>query len=269
MAKVTSRDGTKLYVQDWGSGPAVVLIHGWPLNADSWEKQALALVEGGFRVVAYDRRGFGRSDKPYGGYDYDTFADDLAAVIDATGVEAATIAGFSMGGGEVARYLARHGRGKVAKAALLGAITPFLLQTKEHPNGAPRSLFDGMIAGIKADRQSFFRDFFPNFYGGQAVPPVLAWSWNTAMEASLPATIGCVTAFGTTDFRADMAAFEGVPTLILHGDADAIVPIDISAREAAKLVPHAELKVYEGAPHGFLSTHADRVSADLLAFVRG
>jgi pimeloyl-ACP methyl ester carboxylesterase len=272
MPYVESRDGTRLYVTDWGSGPAVVLIHGWPLNADSWEAQHAAIAAQGFRVVAYDRRGFGRSDKPWTGYDYDTFADDLAAVIDGLGLTDVTLAGFSMGGGEVARYLGRHGRGKVARAALLGAVTPFLLETPDHP-GAPKSLFEGMIAGIEADRAKFFEEFFPNFFGvgtpgGKVSEATVRWAWSMAMQAALPATTGCVRAFGATDFRPDMAAFEGVPTLVVHGDADAIVPIDITAREAVKAIPGAELVVYEGAPHGFLATHAERVNADLLRFLR-
>jgi pimeloyl-ACP methyl ester carboxylesterase len=262
MPFVQARDGTNLYVHDWGSGPAVVLIHGWPLSADSWEKQHMALAEAGFRVVAYDRRGFGRSDKPWTGYDYDTLADDTADVIDGLGLSDVTLVAFSMGGGEVARYASRHR--PPARAAFLGAITPWLMGE----GGADDPLLGGMQQAIRDDRPGFLSGFFHNFYSAQASDEVLRWSWNTAMQGSLPATVGCVEAW-KTDFRPDMAAFAAVPTLVVHGTDDRIVPIDATARRMPEAIPGAKLIEYDGAPHGFLATHGERVTQDLLAFLRG
>jgi len=263
MPTIEAADGTRLYVHDWGSGPAVLLIHGWPLSADSWEKQHMALAEQGFRVVAYDRRGFGRSDKPWDGYDYDTLSDDTAAVIDGLNLSEVTLVGFSMGGGEVARYLGRHGRGKIARAAFLGAITPWL----KNEGGAADATLDGIAQALRDDRPGFLSQFFGNFYSGQASDEILRWSWNTAMQASPRATIGCVEAW-KTDFRPDMKAFEDVPTLVIHGTDDKIVPIDATGRQMPREIPHAQLIEYEGAPHGFIATHGDRVARDLLAFLR-
>lgn len=272
MPYVTTRDGTDLYVKDWGSGRPVILIHGWPLSADSWDAQAMALAYAGYRAIAYDRRGFGRSAQPWSGYTYDTFSDDLADVMAATGATSdATLIGFSMGGGEVARYMSRHdGKGVIA-AGLIGSVVPFMLQTEDHPNGAPMEVFDGIKAGIIADRPGFFRGFLRNFFGVDTLPDpvsddVVAWAWQIAMQASLKATLDCVTAFGTTDFRGDLPAFK-VPTLIVHGTGDGIVPIDISARPAAAGIAGSQLIEYEGAPHGFTVTHRDRFTADLLAFL--
>lgn len=272
MAFIETRDGTSLYYKDWGAGRPVVLIHGWPLSADMWEWQMPFLAEQGLRVVAYDRRGFGRSSQPWTGYDYDTFADDLAALLERLDLRDVVLVGFSMGGGEVARYLARHGSARIGKAALLGAVPPYLLKTPEHPQGgAPPELFAGMIEGIKADRPKFFEEFGKNFYGVGGARPVseaiLRWSQGLAMQASSRGTTECVRAFGHTDFRADMAAFT-VPTLVAHGDADAIVPLEVSGRVAARMVPGAVLKVYAGAPHGFFCTHRDELNADLLEFAR-
>jgi pimeloyl-ACP methyl ester carboxylesterase len=261
MPFVEARDGTRLYVHDWGQGPAVVLVHGWPLSADSWETQHLALAEAGFRVVAYDRRGFGRSDKPWTGYDYDTFADDTAAVVQALGLTDISLVGFSMGGGEVARYTSRHGG--VKRAAFLGAITPYL----QGENGADDATLDGIQQAIRADRPGFLAQFFGNFYSGQASEEVLRWSWDTAMQASPKATIECVAAW-KTDFRGDMAAFADTPTLVIHGTDDRIVPIDATGRRMPELIPGARLIEYEGAPHGFLATHGDRAAQDLLSFLR-
>jgi pimeloyl-ACP methyl ester carboxylesterase len=262
MPFVDARDGTRLYVHDWGSGPAVVLIHGWPLSADSWEKQHTALAEAGFRVVAYDRRGFGRSDKPWTGYDYDTLADDTAAVVQGLGLTDVSLVGFSMGGGEVARYGSRHGGLK--RTAFLGAITPWL----KGEGGADDPMLDGMKQALRDDRPGFLSGFFDNFYSGQASDEVLRWSWSTAMQASLPATVGCVEAW-KTDFRPDMAAFAGVPTLVIHGTDDRIVPIHATGRRMPEAIPGAKLIEYDGAPHGFLATHGERVTQDLLAFLRG
>ena len=275
MPYVITDDECELYLKEWGNseGTPVILIHGWPLNADSWDDIAYGLADAGHRVLAYDRRGFGRSEQPWNGYDYDIFASDLAAVIDQCDAEGAAIVGFSMGGGEVARYLGTYGSGSVSKAALIASVVPFMLQTDEHPNGAPQSVFDDMIAGIRHDRASFMQDFAKQFYGvGMFSKPVsqgvLDWTFQMAMLAGLRGTLECVTAFGTTDFRGDCAAFD-IPTLIMHGTGDGIVPIDISAREAARLIPHARLIEYDGGPHGLLATHKTEVLRDVIAFLAG
>ena len=274
MPMIETDDGTALYLKEWGNGPPVVLIHGWPLSADSWDDQAMALAEHGYRVIAYDRRGFGRSDQPWDGYDYDTLADDLAAVIEACDAANPALVGFSMGGGEVARYLTRHGGGEgggVRKVALISSVVPFLLQTPDHPEGAPQSVFDEMTDGIEKDRADFFKGFFKDFYGiGLISHPVsdahLEWSSQIALQAGLKGTIDCLTAFSSTDFRPDLAAFT-MPTLIIHGTDDKTVPIDITARAAAKAIPHAQLIEYDGAAHGLLASHKDSVTADLIAFL--
>jgi len=273
MPFVQARDGTNIYYKDWGSGDPVILIHGWPVNADMWEHQAPALSEQGFRTIAYDRRGFGRSDQPWSGYDYDTFADDLATLIDGLGLSKVTLVGFSMGGGEVARYLSRHGPGKISKAVLVAAVTPFLLQTPDNPTGAPQAVFDGIVEGLKKDRPAFLAEFGKAFYGvgplNHAVSSeTLAWAQSLAMQASPKATLDCVRAFSATDFRGDMGAFT-VPTLIIHGTKDQTVPIDASGRETAKRIASARLIEYDGAPHGLFVTEKDRLNADLLDFLRG
>ena len=273
MAYVTTADNTKLYVKDWGTGRPVVLMHGWPLSADSWDAQAMALADAGYRAVAYDRRGFGRSDQPWGGYEYDTLADDLGAVLESTGATDAAIVGFSMAGGEVARYLSRHGGRNVAQAALVSSVVPYMLKTIDNPAGVDPALFAQMGAAMKQDRAHFFAGFFRDFYGvGLASHPVsdevLEDSCRVAMQASLKATLACAVAFGTTDFRPDLAAFT-VPTLIVHGTADKTVPIDATGRAAARGIPHANFIEYDGAPHGLFATHKQRLTDDLLAFLRG
>ena len=273
MPTIRTKDGTALHCNDWGSGPPVVLIHGWPLSSEMWEYQSVFLAGQGLRVVSYDRRGFGRSAQPWSGYDYDTLADDLVAVLDALDLREATLVGFSMGGGEVARYLARHGAGRVAKAALVAAVTPFLLKTPDHPEGVDRSVFDGIVAGLKADRPGFLAGFGKTFFGAGLLTfsvssEILQWSLMMAMQGSPKATLDCVRSFSETDFRADMGAFT-VPTLIVHGEADKTVPIDVAGRAAAKLVPQAKFVAYEGAPHGLFYTERDRLNQDLLGFVRG
>ena len=272
MPYVEGADGIELYLKEWGDpdGPPVVLIHGWPLNADSWDAQALALANAGHRVIAYDRRGFGRSEQTWEGYDYDTLADDLAAVIDATEAEAPALVGFSMGGGEVARYLSRHGGG-VRKAVLVSSVVPYLLKTADNPSGADESVFDGIEAGILADRPKFFAGFIKSFYGvGLISHPVsdevLDWTLGLALQAGLKGTLDCVDSFGKTDFRPDLAAFT-MPTLIIHGTADQTVPIDASGRAAAKAIAGSKLIEYDGAPHGVLVSHQDRVSDDLVSFL--
>lgn len=273
MPYVKTRDGTDLYVKDWGSGRPVILTHGWPLNADSWDHQALALAEAGFRVIAYDRRGFGRSGQPWDGYDYDTLADDLADVMKEAGADRdATIVGFSMGGGEVARYMSRHGGQGVVAAGLVASVVPYMLKTDDNPDGVPEDTFQQMRDGIREDRAKFFRHTFtPGFYGvGYITSPVsddvLDWSTSLAMQAGLRPTLACLDAFAHTDFRPDLQAFR-VPTLIVHGTSDKTVPIDPSARAAAAGIAGSQLVEYDGAPHGLNVTHADRLSQDLLTFL--
>lgn len=273
MNYVKTRDNTKLYVKDWGTGRPVILIHGWPLSADSWDDQAVAIAQAGFRAIAYDRRGFGRSSQPWSGYDYDTLADDLADVIAATGAEDATLVGFSMGGGEVARYMSRHKGKHVSQAALLASIVPFLLKTPDHPEGIDQSVFDEKLAQIKADRPNFLTGFYKTFYGvGVMAKPVsdevIEWSRSISMQASLKATLDCSRALATTDFRPDLAAFQ-VPTLLIHGTADKNVPIDITSRAVVKSIRQAKLIEYDGAAHGILATHKEEVTRDLLAFLTG
>jgi non-heme chloroperoxidase len=271
MAYVEASDGVNIHVKDMGSGPAVVLIHGWPLTGDMWEYQTVALLEAGYRVITYDRRGFGQSGHPATGYDYDRFADDLAAVLDKTDVRDATLVGFSMGGGEVVRYLARYGSTRVAKIALVGSVVPYLLKTDDNPDGADASVFEDMKAQIRKDRFAFLQTFAKQFYGvGWVSSPVsqglLDWTFTLALMASPVATIACVDAFGKTDFRVDLSAVT-VPTLVIHGTADKTVPIDASGRAAAAGIAGATLIEYEGEPHGLFATAPDRLNADLLRFL--
>lgn len=266
----TAHPSTDLYYQDLGRGQPVVLIHGWPLSHRMWESQANALVEAGFRVIAYDRRGFGESGKPSGGYDYDTFASDLNDLMTQLDLRDAVLAGFSMGGGEVARYVGRYGTGRVAKAMLLGAVPPYLLKTDDNPDGAPQQVFDDMLAGVTKNRLEFLDGFFPNFYNVDKVKPhadVVNFSKWVAWAASPLATQRCIVAFGTTDFRADLAAID-VPTLIVHGDADRIVPFEISGKKSHEQIAGSTLVVLKGAPHGFAATHADELNAAMLDFLK-
>jgi pimeloyl-ACP methyl ester carboxylesterase len=268
MPYATAKDGTQLYYKDWGSGRPVVLIHGWPFSGDTFDVAAVALAERGFRAIIPDRRGFGRSDQPWDGYDYDTFADDLAAVILEAGVkEPVALAGFSMGGGEVARFITRHGAAQVSHAILIGAVVPFLLRTDDNPNGAPREVFDGMIEGIRKDRGDFFRTFFKSFFGeGKVSEAVLDDAWRQAMNAGLRPTLACVRAFSETDFRPDLRNFT-MPTLVIHGVGDETVPIAISAHEAAKAVPGAKLIEYQDGAHGVFASNKDELTCDLLEFL--
>ena len=273
MAFIKTVDGTELFYNDWGSGRPVVLIHGWPLDADMWSDQAVFLAENGLRVIAYDRRGFGRSSQPWNGYDYDTLAADLAAVMDGLDLKDAVLVGFSMGGGEVARYLSRFGTARVAKAALVAAVTPYLLKTPDNPTGVDQSVFDGILDGLKKDRPHFLAGFGRMFFGNTLLDKkvsdaTLQWSLQMAMSGSLRATLECAKAFATTDFRADMKAFT-VPTLVIHGTGDKTVPIDSSGRVAARMIAGAQLIEYDGEPHGLQATAKDRLNQDLLAFVRG
>jgi pimeloyl-ACP methyl ester carboxylesterase len=271
MGFLTTRDGTELYYNDWGQGQPVVLIHGWPLNADMWSDQASFLAENGLRVIAYDRRGFGRSAQPWEGYTYDTLAADLAAVLDRLELTRAVLVGFSMGGGEVARYLGQYGSSRVSKAVLVSAVTPYLMKTADNPEGVDKSVFDGIIDGLKNDRPHFLANFGAKFYGNgflerNVSAEMLQWSLQMAMMGSLRATVECAKAFAATDFRPDMTAFT-IPTLVIHGTADETVPIDSAGRVAARLIPHARLLEYDGAPHGLHATAKDRLNQDLLRFI--
>jgi non-heme chloroperoxidase len=273
MTHVTTADKTQLYVKDWGSGRPVILLHGWPLSADSWDDQAMALADAGCRAIAYDRRGFGRSSQPWSGYDYDTLADDLATVIEHCGAKDATLVGFSMGGGEVARYMSRHGGKGVVKAALISSIVPFMLKTADNPHGTEPSVFDDMAKAMQEDRARFFSGFFKDFFGVSLVShpasaELLDWARGVSMQAGLKPTLACAKAFATTDFRADLAAFK-VPTLVVHGTDDKTVPIDAAGRAAAKGITNSTLIEYDGAPHGLFATHKERLTRDLLAFVKG
>jgi non-heme chloroperoxidase len=271
MGYIKTKDGSELYFKEWGTGRPVILMHGWPLSADSWDDQAMAIAEAGFRVIAYDRRGFGRSSQPWSGYEYDTLSDDLASVIEQTVARDATIVGFSMGGGEVARYMSRHFAKDVVQAVLVSSVVPFMLKTADNPTGIDQSVFDSMAVAIKQDRAEFFSGFFKDFYAGDSSSnpvsqEVLEWSRSVAMKAGLNATLECANAFATTDFRSDLAAFS-VPTLIIHGTADKTVPIDASSRVAAKLIANSHLIEYDGAPHGLLATHGPRLRKDLIEFL--
>lgn len=273
MNYIKTRDNVNLYVKDWGKGRPVILLHGWPLSSDSWDDVAIALVNAGFRTIAYDRRGFGRSEQPWEGYNYDSLADDLADVIEATGATDAALVGFSMGGGEVARYLSRHAGKHVTQAALISSIVPYMLKTNDNPNGVPQEVFDEMTAEMKVDRAHFLTGFFKDFYGvGMLLQPVsdevLEWSRAVSMQASLKATLDCAQAFATTDFRPDLPSFT-VPTLVVHGTDDKTVPIDATGRAVAKAAPQARLVEYAGAPHGIFATHKKQLAQDLFEFLKG
>jgi non-heme chloroperoxidase len=271
MPYITTSDRTQLYAKDWGTGRPVVLMHGWPLTSDTFDDLAMAIASAGMRAIAYDRRGFGRSDQPWTGYDYDRLADDLASVLEFAGGDNAAIVGFSMGGGEVARYMSRH-RGKgVTQAILIASVVPYMLKTADHPAGVDQAVFDQMAKAMTDDRAKFWSGFFKDFYGvGPTAHPVsdevLEWSRSMAMLASARATLECAKAFATTDFRPDLPSFK-VPTLIIHGTADKTVPIDATARLAAKNIAKSQLIEYEGGPHGLLASHKDRLIADVLAFL--
>jgi non-heme chloroperoxidase len=272
MNTIPIDDGTEIYYKDWGEGQPIVFSHGWPLSADAWEDQMVFLASRGYRCVAHDRRGHGRSSQPWNGNEMDTYADDLAAVVKALDLKKAIHVGHSTGGGEVARYIGRHGTARVAKAVLIGAVTPLMLRTRDNPGGLPMEAFDQIRAGVIRDRSQFFKDLSGPFYGanrsGANVSQGLRDSfWLRGMMAGHKGVIDCIKAFSETDFTDDLKKFD-VPTLILHGDDDQIVPIGASAMLASKLVKGATLKVYPGLPHGTCSTHKDQINADLLAFIK-
>ena len=272
--KTTAAPATDLYFEDsGGTGTPVVLVHGWPLSSRMWEGQVNALTAAGYRCVSYDRRGFGQSGRATGGYDYDTFASDLNDLIGELDLSGVVLVGFSMGGGEVARYVGRYGEGRVRKAVLAGSVTPFLLKTDDNPDGVPEAQFDGMIAGVTKDRVAFLNQFFPVFYKGGLLAPKasdddILHAKTVAWPASPLGTQQCITAFGKTDFRRDLRQFT-VPTLVVHGDADGVVPIDKSGKRIPEFVKHARVEVIGGAPHGFTVTHGDKFNELLLDFLKG
>lgn len=267
-----TRDGATIYYKDWGSGAPVVFSHGWPLSADAWEDQMFYLASHGYRVIAHDRRGHGRSSQPFDGNDMDSYADDLAELIEALDLQGATLVGHSTGGGEVARYIGRHGTARLSGAVLVGAVPPLMLQTDDNPLGLPIAVFDDIRKGVQSDRSQFFQDLSEAFYGfnrPDAKPSqgLRDSFWLQGMQAGMPASWLCIKQFSETDFTADLAKFD-IPTLVIHGDDDQIVPIAASAHRTAELVIGSRLLVYPGAPHGLASTHKDRLNADLLEFLR-
>jgi non-heme chloroperoxidase len=275
MPYAKAKDGTMLYYKDWGRGDPVVLLHGWPLSADTWDAAAMKLVEAGKRCIMPDRRGFGRSDQPWDGHDYDTYADDVAAVLEDAGInEPVALVGFSMGGGEVARFLTKQGKGRVSKAALISSVVPHVAQSDANPDGVPESKLQEMTEQMKTDRAAFMHTFFKTFFGvGMVSSPVsdqvLMNAWRQAMMAGLRPTLAAAKAFSYTDFRPDLKSFDGVPTLCIHGTSDKTVPIDATGRVVAAQVPSAKLIEYDGSPHGLFETDKDRLCEDLVAFLSG
>jgi non-heme chloroperoxidase len=272
MSILVAADGTEIFYKDWGQGPPVIFIHGWPLTADMWEYQANKIASQGFRCISYDRRGFGRSGQPWTGYDYDTLSDDLATLIKALNLNSVTLVGFSMGGGEVARYMSRHAGSQVSKCILVSSVTPFLKITSDNPDGVDAGVFDDMITALERDRPAFLAGFGKKFFGAAAAngtvsDALLSWAQNLALQASPAATIACVRSFSHTDFRPDLKAIK-TPTLIIHGDADATVPIKASSHRTVDLIKGSRLIEYAGASHGLFYTEKDRLNADLVAFMQ-
>jgi non-heme chloroperoxidase len=272
MSTITTKDGTEIYYKDWGEGPAVTFSHGWPLSADAWDGQMLFLADQGYRVIAHDRRGHGRSSQPTSGNDMDGYADDLAELIEFLDLRDATLVGHSTGGGEVARYIGRHGTSRVAKAALISAVPPIMVQSDANPEGLPIKVFDEIRDGLVKDHSQFYKDLATPFYGANmpganVSQGVLDQFWLWSMQSGLKNAYECVKAFSETDFTEDLKKFD-VPTLVLHGEDDQIVPFKDAALKSAQLIPGAQTKYYEGAPHGLTATHQDRFNADLLEFLR-
>lgn len=273
MPTITTKDGAQIFYKDWGSGQPVVLSHGWPLNADAWDEQLLFLASNGFRAIAHDRRGHGRSTQTWSGNDMDTYADDLAAVVETLDLHDVIHIGHSTGGGEVTRYIGRHGTSRVAKAVLIDAVTPGLLKTDKNPDGMPMQIFDEIRAGLLADMPQFWKDFSRPFYGANrpnanVSDGVLQRFWLLSMQCGLLAAYDCIKAFSESDFTEDVKKFD-IPTLIIHGDDDQVVPITVGGNRSSKMIKGSVFKVYKGAPHGLMSTHQKQLNADLLEFARG
>ena len=274
MSTITTKDGTEIFYKDWGKGQPVVFSHGWPLSGDAWDVQMLYLSSRGYRTIAHDRRGHGRSAQPWNGNDMDTYADDLAELIEKLDLRDVVLVGHSTGGGEVAHYIGRHGTARVAKAVLVGAVPPQMLKTAANPGGLPIEVFDGIRAGVVADRSQFYKDLAAGpFYGfnrpnAKTSQGLIDSFWLQGMAGGLKGQYDCIKQFSEVDYTEDLKKID-VPTLVVHGDDDQVVPIDDSGRLSAKIVKNATLKVYAGAPHGLASTHADQLNADLLAFIEG
>ncbi len=272
MSTITVQDGTTIYYKDWGKGPVVTFSHGWPLNADAWDGQMLFLAQNGFRVVAHDRRGHGRSSQPWSGNDMNGYADDLAAVIEALDLNEVTLVGHSTGGGEVARYIGRHGTERVAAAVLIAAVPPILVKSATNPEGIPIEVFDGLRSSLAKDRSQFYKDFAVMFYGAnrpgaRVSQGILDQFWLWSMQSGLENSYDCIKAFSETNFTEDLKKFD-VPTLVMHGEDDQVVPINDSAKKSARLIKGAKEIYYPGQPHGLTTTHQDEVNADLLKFLR-
>ena len=272
MNSFTTTDGTSIYFKDWGTGPTVTFSHGWPLSADAWDAQMLFLCQKGYRVIAHDRRGHGRSSQAWTGNNMDTYADDLAELVEKLDLKEIAMVGHSTGGGEVARYIGRHGSERVSKAVLIASVSPIMVKTESNPGGLPKSVFDDIRAGVRNNRAQFFRDLSLSFYGynkpdAEASEGVRDSFWQQGMQSSIVASYDCIEAFSETDFTEDLEKMN-FPTLILQGDADQIVPIDDASILSARLVKGSVLKVILGAPHGLCTTHADQVNAELLAFLK-
>ncbi|MBW4593839.1 MAG: alpha/beta hydrolase [Brasilonema angustatum HA4187-MV1] len=272
MSTIATKDGTQIFYKDWGTGQSVVFSHGWPLNADAWDEQLVFLASNGYRAIAHDRRGHGRSNQPWNGNDMDTYADDLATLIETLDLKDVVLVGHSTGGGEVTRYIGRHGTNRVAKTVLVGAVPPLMLKTEANPGGLPIEVFDDIRAGVANDRSQFYKDLSEPFYGanrpGAKVSQGLREQfWLQSMQVGLKGALDCIKAFSETDFTEDLKKID-VPTLIIHGDDDQIVPIDNSGRLSSQIVKNSTLKVYPGASHGLYSTHREQFNADLLAFLK-
>jgi len=265
---IVTRDGASLFYKDWGKGKPVVFVHGWALNSDMWQYQMIHLAGQGLRCVAYDSRGHGRSSDPGQGYDYDTLADDLAAVIERLNLREATLVGHSMGGGEIVRYLSRHGAKRIARAALVAPTTPFILKTEDNPDGVDKRVFEQLRATWGRDLPKWLADNARPFFSPETSPEMIQWGVRMGLQASLKALIDCNRAVTETDFRAEGPKIT-VPTLIIHGDKDVSAPLELTGRKTARLIPGSQLKVYEGAPHGLMFTHMNRFNRDLLAFIKG